>query len=58
MSYITLRPMQKGRHYADDILKYISFNDEFRISIKTSPIFVPVQWPNWHYAAKKALWFL
>ena len=37
----TLRPRQNGRHFADDIIKCICFNENVRISIKISLKFVP-----------------
>ena len=37
----TLRPRQNGRHFADDIFKYISLNENVWISIKNSLKFVP-----------------
>ena len=37
----TLRPRQNGRHFADDILKCIFFNENARISLKISLEFVP-----------------
>ena len=37
----TLRPRQNGRHFADDILKYIFLNENFWIPIKISLKFVP-----------------
>ena len=36
----TLRRRQNGRHFADDILKYIFLNEDIWTSIKTSPRFV------------------
>ena len=32
----TLRPRQNGHHFADDIFKYIFFNENVWISIKIS----------------------
>ena len=37
----TLRPRQNGRHFADDIFKYIFLNENIWISIKISLKFVP-----------------
>ena len=37
----TLRPRQNGRHFADDIFKYIFVNENVLISIKISLKFVP-----------------
>ena len=37
----TLRPRQIGRHFADDIFKYIFFNENVWIPIKISLKFVP-----------------
>ena len=37
----TLRPRHNGRHFADDILKCIFFNEDVWISIKISLKFVP-----------------
>ena len=37
----TLRPRQNGRHFADDIFRRISFNENVWILIKVSPKFVP-----------------
>ena len=37
----SLRPRQHGRHFADDIVKRIFLNENFRISIKISLKFVP-----------------
>ena len=37
----TLRPRQNGRHFADDILKYIFLNKNVWISIEISLKFVP-----------------
>ena len=37
----TLRPRQDGRHFADDIFKYIFLNENVLISIKISLKFVP-----------------
>ena len=37
----TLRLKQNGRHFPDDILKYISLNENILISIKISLKFVP-----------------
>ena len=36
----TLRPRQNGRHFADDIFKYIFLNKNVRIMIKISLKFV------------------
>ena len=37
----TLRPRQNGRHFADDIFKYIFLNENAWISLKISLKFVP-----------------
>ena len=37
----TLRPRQDGRHFADDIFKYIFLNENASISIKISLKFIP-----------------
>ena len=37
----TLRPRQNGRHFPDDILKWIFFNENVWISIEISLKFVP-----------------
>ena len=37
----SLRPRQKGRHFADDIFKRIFLNENIRISTKNSLKFVP-----------------
>ena len=37
----TLRPRQDGRHFPDDIFKYIYLNENARISLKKSLKFVP-----------------
>ena len=37
----TLRPIQNGRHFADDTFKRIFLNENVRISIKISMKFVP-----------------
>ena len=37
----TLRPKQNGRHFADDIFKYVFLNENVWIPIKISPKFVP-----------------
>ena len=37
----TLRPIQNGRHFADDTFKRIFLNENVRISIKISLKFVP-----------------
>ena len=37
----TLRPRQNGRHFADDIFKYIFLNENVGIPIKISLKFVP-----------------
>ena len=37
----TLRPRQDGRHFADDIFKYIFLNENVSIAIKISLKFVP-----------------
>ena len=36
----TLRPKQNGRHFANDIFKYIFLNENVKILIKISPSFV------------------
>ena len=38
----TLRPRQNGRHFADDIFKCISLNENVQISVKISLKFVPM----------------
>ena len=38
---ITLRLRQNGRHFADDIFKYIFLNENVKISINISSKFVP-----------------
>ena len=40
-SFKTLRPKQNGRHFADDIFKCISLNENGWIPIKMSLKFVP-----------------
>ena len=40
-NFNTLRPRQYGRHFPDDIFKYIFLNENIRISIKISLKFVP-----------------
>ena len=40
-SFNTLRPRQNGRHFADDIFKWIFFNENVWISLKISLKFVP-----------------
>ena len=42
----TLRPRQNGRHFADDIFKYIFLNENVWIPIKISLRFVPEGWIN------------
>ena len=37
----TLRPRQNGRHFADNIFKYIFLNEKFRIFIQIPLIFLP-----------------
>ena len=37
----TLRPRQNGRHFPDDIFKYVFFNENVWLLIKISPKFVP-----------------
>ena len=37
----TLRPRQNGRHFADDTFKRIFLNEDIRISIKISLMFIP-----------------
>ena len=37
----TLRPRQNGRHFADDTFKHIFLNENVRIAIKMSLMFVP-----------------
>ena len=39
--FITLRPRQNGRHFPDDIFKWIFFNENVWISINISLKFVP-----------------
>ena len=61
----TLRPRQNGRHFADDIFKWIFLNENVRISIKISLKFVPkgqinnipalVQIMAWHRSGDKPL---
>ena len=61
----TLRPRQNGRHFADDIFKYISLNENVSIPIKVSPNFVPkgvidnipalAQIMAWHWPGDKPL---
>ena len=41
MFFNTLRPRQKGRHFADDIFKWIFLNENVWISIKIALKFVP-----------------
>ena len=41
MIFNTLRPRQNGRHFADDIFKYIFLNENAWIPIKISLTFVP-----------------
>ena len=40
----TLRPRQNGRHFADDIFKCISLNENIWIELKISLKFVPEVW--------------
>ena len=42
----TLRPRQKGRHFPDDIFKFIFLNENVLISMKISLKFVPGVWIN------------
>ena len=61
----TLRLRQNGRHFADDIFKRISLNENVRILIEISPKFVPkiqinniptvVQIMAWHRQGDKPL---
>ena len=61
----TLRPRQKGRHFADNTFKCIFLNEDVRISIEISLKFVPndpinnipalVQIMAWHRAGDKSL---
>ena len=37
----TSSPKQNGRHFTDDVFKYIFLNEKFGISIQTSLKFVP-----------------
>ena len=46
MLFNTLRPRQNGRHFADDIFKYIFLNENVWIPIKISLKFVPKGWIN------------
>ena len=39
--FITLKPRQNGRHFADDTFKCIFLNEDIRISFKISLKFVP-----------------
>ena len=41
MHFNTLRPRQNGRHFPEDIFKWIFLNENVRISIKISLKFVP-----------------
>ena len=41
LPFNTLRPRQNGRHFADDVFKYIFMNENVWISIKISLKFVP-----------------
>ena len=41
-----LRPIQTGRHFADDIFKCISLNDSLQILNKLCSL-----WPHWHYGS-------
>ena len=60
-----MRPRQNGRHFADDIFKWIFLNENVRISIKISLKFVPkgqinnipalVQIMAWHRSGGKPL---
>ena len=62
---ITLRQRQNGRHFADNIFKYIFFNENLWISIEISQKFVPtcpinnilalVQIMAWHQSGDKPL---
>ena len=42
----TLRPRQNGRHFPDDIFKWIFLNENVWISLKISSKFVPKVWIN------------
>ena len=63
--FITLRPRQNGRHFADDTFKYIFLNEYVIISAKISLKFVPkgpinnipalVQIMDWHQPGDKPL---
>ena len=64
-SFNTLRPRQDGRHFPDDILKWIFLNENLWISLKISLKFVPkvridniltlVQIMAWHQLGDKPL---
>ena len=41
ISFNTLRPRQDGRHFPDDIFKYIFLNENVQILITISQKFVP-----------------
>ena len=41
LSFHTLRPRQRGRHFADDTFRHISLNEDVRNSIEISMNFVP-----------------
>ena len=41
VGYWLISPGQNGRHFADDIFRYIFVNEKFCSLIKTSPKFVP-----------------
>ena len=49
-NFNTLRPRQDGRHFPDDIFKYIFLNENVWISIKSSLKFVP-KGPNKNISA-------
>ena len=63
--FITLRPRQNGRHFADDTFKYIFLNENVIISVIISLKFVPkgpinniaalVQIMAWHRSGDKPL---
>ena len=50
LSLTTLRPIQNGRHFPDDIFKCIFFNENVQISIMISLKFVP-KWSNQQYSS-------
>ena len=61
----SLRPRQNGRHFADDVFKYIFLKEKVWILLKFSPKFVPkvpinnipalVQIMAWHHSGDKPL---